>query len=1682
MVLRAERSSALQIRRFVAGLAAILAPALALPFELSVQGSDLLPVNGFRYLVEEDNTLPVVPGLHTDAIPSLQIRNSHAPVVASGRVAGSTAIVDVPDVSKRYLVSVMPDAGGTISGAPVEPGQAMVSVVVPVHPLPTAQFSIYTFQDDSPINGAPDIPAEAALPDCSVLVFDPLGQVTADAFGNLLGTQYLTDPSGSPILDADGAPIPTVMGDGTITTDANGEAFVRYLAPGKYGVRALPPAVPDGEPEWVQTTTIEGTPTVDAWVRSGEPPFFQEWGFFMWHVFHGFVRPKAFPAPVADPVTGVVPPTGTITGRMTFVHDRRPPLMAGTVSGRPVPDCYVGLSDLGAADNQVFTAKCAPDSTFTIPDVPPGNYMLTLWDLPLDAIIDFRVLTVPDSGGPVALGDVPVFDWFGRIQGSVFADVNGNGVRDLDATGALEPGLSDKVINIRYPDGSIYQSTATDMMGEYEMPEVFPFFFWLVAESDLGGLEATGMTTVIDEGGDLPFPGAEYTPQLQADGLPYRTENNAVDGGESLLSAFKVYEGQTNVMDWGKRTYGPAKGIYGSVIYQTTRGENDPQLAAADPWEPGVPRVQVNLYRDAPDLANGTLPDGKPDDVNGVAGFQPPDQDNYPLGNFPGPEDVDHDGNTQFDGGDAINVVWTDSWDDSKPTECPGGPQVYGDVAAVDCAETIRTWNQVRPGVFDGGYGFRTSFDKGFGNPESAEVGLASGGYVVEVIPPPGYQIQKEEDKNVDFGDAYVPAQAMAGIGLVSPECVGAPHLVPAELALFPGVPVDPAFAGKERPLCDRKKVHVGGSYALSDFHVFTEVPKAARIWGMVLNDVLLEFNQQSPLMGTNFGAQWLPISIRDFTGRELVRTYTDEWGKYNAIVPSTYTINAPIPTGVAPNVLTICLNDPGTIDPLTGVFVPDPNYNPRYGQVCTNWDFWPGKTTRLDTPILPIGAFAANQIPIDCEYADGTPLVKVATTNGAGGAVGNGPYVPAPGATNAILTLRSVGAASVPNPGFDPATPGSPRAITRDFGFGTGGTVSLALNGGTTLPLQVLSWQPGEITAFVPAVPARTHSGQLLVTRSDTGLTSPIAVSVHLSPQAVIRVGQPGATTIQAAIDLAPENAIVMVPPGTYREAVIMWKKVKLQGYGAFSTTILAGPRTPAEEAAWSARMIELETQGRIDLLPGERPDFFLENGAGILVATRTNGFSGGGPNLAPARIDGLSVRGATQGGGIFVHAYAHNLRITNDRIEANEGNFGGGIRLGVPSLVNGQGNGYESSENTGVVVQYDQVIFNGAISGGGGFAIFNGATNYRVTDNLVCGNYSNLYGGGIAHYGLSDGGLIARNDVLSNQSFDEGGGVMLGGELVPATAPAGTLTQGTGSVTLDSNLIQGNLSGDDGGGVRVLMANGDDVASHRNQPDQWHRLLFVNNLIANNASSDAGGAISLDDAARVVIANNTIAHNDSTATGVDAFGGPCIDNPPVSYCLGPEAGNSGGLVNSVPQPAGIHSRVHSAGLQAAFAPGNVQTYSKPVLEENVIWQNRAFYWDALGNGGTGALVFSTVWDLGVTPITANLLQDPQRSILTDATGYAATNFSADPLFAYPYVNAYSATSKGNAFGNFVVVTWEQVGPRGDYHVTSGSPAVGAGVGLLIPTTPELRHDFDQQPRPDPTTLIPDVGADERQ
>lgn len=1710
---------------------------------LNVVGSDNGIVGPYRWLVEEDRMYHTQPGAIDPNTLALSFHASYMPVVDKGTTATGPTTLTLPDSTKHYYVSVLPVNAGsyTIGGAPIAPTQSAVTVYVNRLPLPTAQITVFVFEDTKPINNIPDLPEEQGLPGFSVVVEDAGGRYgisggpqTQDAFGNKLGTIYklcekqsiYCDPYKKYELDGPvgtGNPIPTgwqPLVTGPCPGPTCGELTIKHLHPGKYGVVVVPPP---GQ-GWQQTSTIEGTKVIDAWVKPNEPPFFAEFGPPGFHVSFGFVRQFTD----ATVLTGGF----TITGKIVNLHLSRPPDYA-FYNGAPIEHttAWVGLNDNGGAPGAskgVFAKRVNPDGTFSIPNVPPGNYQLAVWDDALDLIFGSHGVVVHPTGScntlnSCNLGDVPVFQWFTRTHHHVFSDDGcagtpqynplraGNGFRE-----SCEKGIPGQNINIRWRDGTVYQAAPTDSTGFVPFDETFPFFAWQVAEVDFTRFKPTGVTVTVDDGGPIPFGSPwsfddQLNPQPQfctpadvanpedvacfgkAPGTP---ASNPYSGnslartyqGPVLLRAFQGFLGQLSVFQWGKAPYGPGEngGISGVVYYDTTRAENDPKNNFPEPWSPGIPGVTVNLHVRDP-ITNALT---------------------------------------------KVATTTTDSWDASQPAGCQGAPFIFtypGGQKVTDCYDGLRVFNQVRPGVFDGGYAFTACPVLGGkcvapGTAGAVEGPLPAGEYIVEVAPLKGpggknlYEIVKEEDKNVDFGDNYVPSP-----NLVPAECVGPLHQVPQQLTLFPGVTAP--FALQMRPLCNMRKVLLGdGSNAAADFFLFTEVPIAGHIFGMILDDAANEFDPNSPNFGEKYAPPFLPVSIRDWTGREMARTYADKFGRFNALVPSTYTANRPSPSGVAPNMITTCMNSRTRADGTQ-----DPFWNPQYSEFCYNFQYMPGATTYLDTPVVPVAAFAGpNQQQLDCEFPDGTPRIKQVSVNN--GLLG-GPLVTAAGQT---ITIDAVGTIEVPNPAYCPGPPittadacpivNTQKTIPRDYGFGDPTKPGSATIGG--VPLEIVTWSLTQITATVPAGVA---TGQLVVTRGENGKATiaGLTVNVGLDGKAV-RYVTPSAIAcdgsalkpcpIQQAIDQANDDDLILVSPGVYKEMVIMWKPVRLQGYGEGFTTIDA-IKLPTEKLQnWRAKVADLVAKNLVTLLPGQEVGLavggepvllFNEEGAGVLVLAKSSKFKDK-PN---ARIDGFTITGADTGGGIVVNGHANYLEISNNRITNNNGFFGGGVRAGHPELTPPDGLSYSDANNDFVRIHNNHIAQNGGLGGtGGGVSVCTGSDDYQVTDNFICGNFSMRDGGGIGHLGLSTRGLIARNTILFNENFSQGIGVYGGGIFIAGQPllPGMTLSPGSGSVKLIGNLIQGNLAGaGDGGGVRLSRVNGQDVTSNRNRPDRWYGIDLFNNLIVDNVAGLAGGGISLQDVAKVNILHNTVAHNDSTATAGPAF---TLGNPN----------------NSNPQPAGIVAYAHSTALRNALNASGLpatdplrKPFANPNLQDNIIWRNRSFYFQVVQQPGQdlyklmpdltvpGAQpVYNDLAVVGTASATDKL--SPLYSVLTSTTGYDPTNKSVLPSFVAEYFNGHAGVTiiqpetttaitappafdeGGNfirvRFGPLTLMRWDPVqlklAPWGDYHITAASQAVNAGINLTA-LFPDLLKDYDGEPRPVGTcnangTGCADIGADE--
>ncbi len=1593
------------------------------PLTLTVLGTAGEAVTAYRWTLEEDRTYHVQPGILDPNTASVSFHASFMPVTRSG---DETTLADLRvDPSKRYFISVLPKAGAyTNSGASVAANQSAVTVRVNSGPMPTAQIRVRVFKDNAPLNGMWDTD-EQPLPGFAVTIEDAGGrygmsaaQQLMDAFGNPIGTTY------QPCTGVCEAPEVGSYGRGYVLSDAEGWALIQNLAPGKYGVKV---SVPGGT-SWTQTATIEGTRVVDAWVKPNEPTYFAEFGPPGPHADMGFTQ-------AVNTLSGG---SNTISGDVTNLHHSRPPdfrMFSGAAFNFTQP--WVALNTGATGGTLLYAQPTSAEGHFDITGVPNGTYQLVIFDSALNLIITNKVINVT---GNVALGEVPVQQWYSRLYNYVFTDSNLNGFRDDG-----EAGIPEQAINIRFRDGSMYQSMPTDGTGFVPFEQVFPFFSWLVAEVDFTRFKATGMTAVVDGGGnptDGGWPGnigadldpkvLQPQPQSENNGAAFRTETGPV-----LLEAFQGFIGQSQVLMWGKAPYashsdvdrdvnvypfedfpGPGDtdhgkigtfdgdqyngGISGIVHYSITRAENDPRWGGAEVWEPGIAGVTVQLW----DVTRTRL----------------------------------------------LNEVTTDSWDASQPTGCQG-PVFTFLGQPKDCYDGLRNFNQVRPGVFDGGYAFMSQFEPV--NPASPtanwltpvagrgagfrEVPLPAGKYVVRVVPSRGYKIVKEEDKNVDFGDEYIPqefyltgypladggagsAPPKAGVDyepLAVPFCVGSLHEVAPELALYPGIPG--AYAGDQRPLCDQKLVTLRDGYNPgANFFLFTEAPIAGHILGFVLDDSANEFDPNAPTFGEKYAPPFMPISIRDWTGREITSTYTDAYGVYNALVPSTFTANQPIPSGMSPSMLTACINS-STMVNAAGLTVPNPHHYKQYSQFCYTLNYMPGTTTYLDTPVVPTGAFTGNgQFPVDAELPSGTPVIAKVTnvadlaTGVINTAAQIGPYIVdrtsvaqpnnLPGTRT--IEITSGGMLTVPNPAYDGLAGAQPKTIERDYTFGSSPSLIRVRLGADAIPVASVSVPPGGtagglIRVLRVVLPRGAQTNELSIERctagtlaSETscsdlrksvlGITLTVATpNMHTNRAPIVKAAN---QSIQAAIDAAPAGALVLVPPGIYEESIVMKKPVRLQGWGALSTVINTIV-SPAEKLqAWRQYVVAMLNgpNGTDYLLPGQTtilgaPPYSTEGlqaalggeGAGVTVFGRpepitTNG-SGACLQPTPSTLTNEAYCLQNEGAVLRANARIDGLTITGTMNAAGimVNGHARSIDIGNNRIVNNTG------DNAGGI----SVGHPGAVAGLADDDALN--TNIAIHNNLV-GQNAGLAaggGGGIVIGSGANNYRVTNNFVAGNYTGGQGAGVSHIGR-----SPGGVID--SNAIVFNEGFNQG--VGRSGGG---LFIGGRAPAVNELTPGSGNVRVSTNLIQGNHIASGDGGGIALvgvngagPDAenatsrSRVALYNNIIANNVAGLAGggvslQDASFVEMLHNTIVRNDSFATAGGAfvfGAGDTSTPQPAGIVSRGNT------YGPLNGSAFSNPTIMNSIVRENRTFYF---GPTPTGV---QNPGDPNPVPVTYGLIVSP--------------------------------------------------------------------------------------------------------
>ncbi|MDX6619260.1 MAG: large repetitive protein, partial [Gaiellales bacterium] len=1021
---------------------------------------------------------------------------------------------------------------------------------------------------------------------------------------------------------------------------------------------------------------------------------------------------------------------------------------------------------------------------------------------------------------------------------------------------------------------------------------------------------------------------------------------------------------------------------------------------------------------------------------------------------------------------------------------------------------------------------------------------LTTGDYLVKVeIPdnPAGggamYQVTKEEDVNVFAGDTYSPQ-------VPPPPCAGALHTVDVAgvgqdgdyANTFNGVPVpdvpvdNPSFAdtggspfeGQARPLCDVRLVTVQDRKSIAPtFNLFTPVPIPGKFWGLINDDLNLQFDPTSINYGEVAGIPHVPVTIYDFSNRPVDTVHSDGNGFFEALEPSTSTYNCPLPAGPCPGVYRLVGNDPNGINSQTGAYVRNADHSAAFNTISANFQVWPGLMLPADLAMTQAGVStltpgSTTLKPVECKLPVAQPQVF---------------------------------AVSKP---WGPRTTGFTFHVT-GVGFGaTRGTATVTLDG-TALTTNNATWSDRGIDVSVPS--GFALGPHQLAIKASNGLSAVNAITIHVTGtfngqtypnnNNILTVNRPASVsgsdvkanypTIQDALEAAASTAtlragsLVVVFPGAqqqpiahsgdnpntpyaqlpadpynldgaYYENVVIHSPVKLQGVGpggiyadgssvpgttidgsAFQTdantgTYWTGLVTGLNVAANVGAPLRYEGQ-TVYVVPPTRTTFV---NAGFKAAIDGLEIRGGGTGTPGGPDVGAPAPGVivSQGGGVFVDGYSDALRITNNLIDNNDGAYGGGIRVGTPEIT--------QNHNYGLRIAFNRILSNGGHNLAGGVGLFQGTNGYQVDHNDLCGNFSAEYGGAISHFGLS--GLngsandrIDHNRIYLNRSYDEGGGVTIAGEL-PANPD--TLTTGSGAVDVFSNILESNLANDDGGALRLLMVDGASGTSGVNS----YRINIYNNTLADNISTHEGGGIAIDDATNVTFDNNTVVRNITTATAATS--------------------------NGQPAPAGLSTAVNSTLLQNRLA-ASAPRFSRPIMFNNVFWDNRAGSYTTAGIQGIGMTGDNgkvRLWDFGIfdqanqpaanrlhvtstvydscSSATSNCTSLDAGSIDATSTGNVLTPAPLDPNplnFRDPFkvgISILPWTKQPQFIGNFIVAADLPPGTAGDYHVALGaSPIIGAGRQTSTGTTPTITkpaQDIDDQTRPVAPNAV-DAGSDQR-
>ncbi|MEZ4451921.1 MAG: putative metal-binding motif-containing protein [Nannocystaceae bacterium] len=216
---------------------------------------------------------------------------------------------------------------------------------------------------------------------------------------------------------------------------------------------------------------------------------------------------------------------------------------------------------------------------------------------------------------------------------------------------------------------------------------------------------------------------------------------------------------------------------------------------------------------------------------------------------------------------------------------------------------------------------------------------------------------------------------------------------------------------------------------------------------------------------------------------------------------------------------------------------------------------------------------------------------------------------------------------------------------------------------------------------------------------------------------------------TIQAAVDVAPDGAVICVAPGVYAE------HVTLAGHD-LTLLGLEGPAMTTIDGATTGRPLTIEQ--------GEGPETRIEGftltrgraakGAGLYV-------SGASPTLVDlVFVDNHAEGDSAYGGGAYLRETSASLTDVVF-VDNSAGYYGGGLSL---------------EEGEGVTIERGRFVANAALYGGGASLYY---STVAIENAIFAGNTGTAMGGGVLAQG--EGLELLQAALVDNSSTYGGGGL---------------------------------------------------------------------------------------------------------------------------------------------------------------------------------------------------------------------------------------------------------------------------------------------------------------------------------